>query len=87
MMDPLPTAYTEFGQTLAFTERAMTAALILESTLTCPICGHPEREIMATDSCQYLYECSACHALHEYGEIDWTDVPPQAAYETAFLDD
>jgi hypothetical protein len=23
---------------------------------------------------------------HEYGEIDWTDVSPQAAYEIAFLD-
>jgi DNA-binding MarR family transcriptional regulator len=27
MMDPLPTAYMEFGQTLAFTERTMTAVL------------------------------------------------------------
>ena len=43
----------------------MAAALILESTLTCPTCGYKERETMATDSCQYLYECSACHALHK----------------------
>jgi len=42
----------------------MTAALILESILTCPLCGQQERETMPTDSCQYLYECSACHALH-----------------------
>jgi hypothetical protein len=40
-------------------------ALILESTLTCPACGHKEQETMATDSCQYLYECSACHVLHK----------------------
>jgi hypothetical protein len=25
--------------------------------------------------------------LHEYGEIDWTDVSPRAAYAMAFLDD
>ena len=25
--------------------------------------------------------------LHEDGEIEWTDVSPQAAYEMAFLDD
>jgi hypothetical protein len=24
---------------------------------------------------------------HKYGEIEWTDVSPQAAYEIAFLDD
>jgi hypothetical protein len=42
----------------------MAAVLILESTLTCPVCAKQERETMATDSCQYLYECSACHALH-----------------------
>jgi hypothetical protein len=43
----------------------MNTALILESTLTCPACGHRERETMATDSCQYLYECTVCHALHK----------------------
>jgi len=40
-------------------------ALILQSVLTCPACRHREEETMATDSCQYLYECSACHALHK----------------------
>jgi hypothetical protein len=43
----------------------MTAVLILASTLTCPACDHQERQTMATDSCQYFYECSACHALHK----------------------
>lgn len=43
----------------------MNTALILESTLTCPACGHKDHETMPTDSCQYLYECSACHALHK----------------------
>lgn len=40
-------------------------SVILESTLTCPICGHQDAERMAVDSCQYLYECSGCHALHK----------------------
>ncbi|HEY1773982.1 MAG TPA: GDCCVxC domain-containing (seleno)protein [Gammaproteobacteria bacterium] len=40
-------------------------AVILESTFTCPACGHQKQETMATDSCQYLYECAACHALHK----------------------
>lgn len=37
--------------------------LILESTLTCPQCGHRETERMAEDSCQYLYQCPACAAM------------------------
>ncbi|MGE5624427.1 MAG: GDCCVxC domain-containing (seleno)protein [Bacillota bacterium] len=41
------------------------AALILESTLTCPACRYRETETMPVDSCQYLYECGACHALHK----------------------
>ncbi|MDH3221674.1 MAG: hypothetical protein OEO19_19250 [Gammaproteobacteria bacterium] len=36
---------------------------ILESTLTCPECGHCTTETMPTDSCQYYYECGSCHAL------------------------
>ncbi|HMI36698.1 MAG TPA: GDCCVxC domain-containing (seleno)protein [Steroidobacteraceae bacterium] len=35
----------------------------LESTITCPECGHAQRETMPTDACQYYYECSGCHAL------------------------
>jgi len=41
------------------------AALILESTLTCPACGHRETQSMPTDACQYFYECASCHALHK----------------------
>lgn len=37
----------------------------IESTLTCPICGHQDEERMPVDSCQYLYECTGCHALHK----------------------
>ena len=33
---------------------------ILESTLTCPECGHRKTEIMPTQSCRYYYECESC---------------------------
>ncbi len=32
----------------------------LNSTITCPKCGHEESEIMATDSCQFFYDCKSC---------------------------
>jgi len=35
----------------------------LESTLTCPQCGHARTEQMPTDACQWFYECTACHAV------------------------
>jgi hypothetical protein len=35
-------------------------ALILESTLTCPACGHKKTETMPTDACQYFYDCTGC---------------------------
>ena len=35
-------------------------SLILQSTLTCPACGHAREETMPTDACQYFYECTAC---------------------------
>jgi len=35
----------------------------LESTLTCPACGHRKTEIMPTDACQYYYECESCQTL------------------------
>ncbi|WP_269472904.1 GDCCVxC domain-containing (seleno)protein [Sulfurovum sp. ST-21] len=37
--------------------------IILESTLTCPECGHKETETMPTDSCQWFYECKGCGLL------------------------
>ncbi len=37
--------------------------LILESTLTCPRCGHPATETMPTDACQVYYECKRCGEL------------------------
>jgi hypothetical protein len=33
------------------------------STLTCPKCGHIEKEEMSTDACQFYYDCKGCGAL------------------------
>ena len=46
------------------------AELILESTLTCPQCGHQKTETMPTDACQYFYECEACGTLLKPKEGD-----------------
>lgn len=40
-----------------------TAAVRLESTLTCPECGHSKAQTMPTDSCQWFYECEGCRTL------------------------
>ncbi|MDP1647107.1 MAG: GDCCVxC domain-containing (seleno)protein [Rubrivivax sp.] len=39
------------------------SAVTLESTLTCPHCGHAKAERMPTDACQWFYECEACQAV------------------------
>ncbi|HKR20331.1 MAG TPA: GDCCVxC domain-containing (seleno)protein [Stellaceae bacterium] len=38
------------------------AGLIVESILTCPICGTTRRETMPTDACVVVYQCTACGA-------------------------
>ncbi len=38
-------------------------AIVLESTLTCPHCGHSKTERMPTDACQWFYECEQCHQV------------------------
>ncbi|MBU3260978.1 hypothetical protein KPG71_13225 [Roseovarius sp. PS-C2] len=37
--------------------------VILNSTITCPDCGHSADETMPSDSCQWFYECQSCGAL------------------------
>jgi hypothetical protein len=37
--------------------------IILNSTLTCPHCGHAKTERMPTDACQWFYECEQCHRV------------------------
>jgi hypothetical protein len=32
----------------------------LTSTITCPSCGHSASEVMPTDACMIVYECSGC---------------------------
>lgn len=34
-----------------------------QSTITCPHCGHAERETMPTDACQFFYDCRGCGRL------------------------
>jgi hypothetical protein len=37
--------------------------LVLDSSLTCPKCGHVERETMPLDACQFFYQCKNCGVL------------------------
>jgi transposase-like protein len=32
----------------------------LESTITCPKCGHQATETMPTDACRFFYNCKGC---------------------------
>jgi hypothetical protein len=41
----------------------MSKEIILQSTITCPECGHTETEQMPTDACQWFYECKGCGVL------------------------
>ena len=41
----------------------MSEALILESTLRCPECGHEDALMMPTNACIYYHECTACSVL------------------------
>lgn len=36
---------------------------ILQSTITCPHCGHKSKETMPTDACLFFFDCPACKAL------------------------
>ncbi|MEZ2130853.1 MULTISPECIES: GDCCVxC domain-containing (seleno)protein [unclassified Sinorhizobium] len=35
----------------------------LTSTITCPKCRFTSKETMATDACQFFYECKGCDAM------------------------
>jgi hypothetical protein len=43
----------------------MLANLVPDSTITCPHCGRRKAECMPTGTCQWFYECEACHAVLE----------------------
>jgi hypothetical protein len=34
--------------------------MILQSTITCPHCGHRATEEMPVDACRFFYDCQAC---------------------------
>jgi len=34
--------------------------VVLESTVTCPSCGHRSTHTMPTDACQYIHKCGSC---------------------------
>ncbi|HEX7913257.1 MAG TPA: GDCCVxC domain-containing (seleno)protein [Paraburkholderia sp.] len=38
-------------------------AIVLESTITCPVCGHRKSETMPTDACVWFYTCEHCQSL------------------------
>ena len=40
--------------------RGTATEMILQSTLTCPHCGHQVTETMPTDACQFFYDCTGC---------------------------
>ena len=35
-------------------------AIVLQSTITCPRCGHRSIHMMPTDACQYIHVCASC---------------------------
>jgi len=35
----------------------------LQSTITCPKCGHQTTETMPTEACQWFYTCPSCQTL------------------------
>jgi hypothetical protein len=43
--------------------RTLGSALIEDSEITCPKCGHQARETMPTNACQFFYECNGCGEL------------------------
>jgi len=37
--------------------------IILQSVITCPVCGHKKEETMPTDACQFSYKCENYHTI------------------------
>lgn len=46
------------------------ASVVLESTVTCPNCGHQKKETMPTESCLIRYECEKCKTVLNPKEND-----------------
>jgi len=41
--------------------KAVNKELILQSSISCPGCGHSKKEIMPTNSCLFYYSCENCN--------------------------
>jgi hypothetical protein len=50
-------------QTTSETTPETTGEVRLESTITCPQCGHAKTEVMPTDACLFFYDCEGCKTL------------------------
>ncbi len=37
--------------------------IILQSVITCPVCGYKEEETMPINACLHFYECSNCKTI------------------------
>lgn len=37
--------------------------VVLQSIITCPLCGKRKEETMPTDACQYFYKCTFCETV------------------------
>ena len=44
--------------------------LILQSTITCPFCGHSKTETMPENACSHFYECENCKTILKPNEGD-----------------
>jgi hypothetical protein len=42
---------------------ALMDAVVLQSTLTCPECGHVKEETMPTDACLWFSQCEGCNTV------------------------
>jgi len=38
-------------------------SVVLDSTITCPACGHRKNETMPTNACEWFYECEHCKTV------------------------
>lgn len=48
----------------------MEKEVVIASTIVCPKCGHAKEETMATDACQFFYECENCYTVLKPKEGD-----------------
>jgi hypothetical protein len=38
-------------------------SVVLDSTVTCPVCGHKKDETMPVNACVWFYECEHCKTV------------------------